>query len=130
MSTDSNLLELFPSDKTGGSRVCISCLGLYPSILMFDEEVCNSCNQEAIRKDSHACEAPCAEELWNAVKYDRNKLLDSSMWAVLPDSPLSDQSQIQFKQYRAALHRITVDFTDPSDVVWPQEPALVYKEEV
>ena len=37
----------------------------------------------------------------------RNKLLADSDWTVMPDSPLSDSKQTEWKTYRQALRDIT-----------------------
>jgi len=63
----------------------------------------------------------------------RNRLLSESDWTVMPDSPLSDSKQTEWKTYRQALRDITKtanpkvsDETlrlDPSSVTFPTKPS-------
>ena len=72
--------------------------------------------------------APPEEEArWREVRQQRNALLDEWRWAILPDSPLSDECQAAFGDYLAALHRVTLDHDQPDAVTWPDPPALTYR---
>jgi microcystin degradation protein MlrC len=63
-----------------------------------------------------------------AMRAKRDKLLNESAWAILPDTPLTATSQAAYTTYRAKLNRITADYWDtPSAAVWPTEPARVLK---
>ena len=61
----------------------------------------------------------------------RNRLLSESDWTVMPDSPLSDSKQIEWKTYRQALRDITKTANpkiselrlDLSSVTFPKEPS-------
>tara|TARA_R100000406_G_scaffold88386_1_gene73689 strand:- start:592 stop:798 length:207 start_codon:yes stop_codon:yes gene_type:complete len=55
-------------------------------------------------------------------RFERNYRLQMSDWAVLPDSPLSDEKIAEYKIYRQALRDLpanTSDFTNPT---YPIEP--------
>lgn len=79
-----------------------------------------------------AYEARQADDGWtgpqgDAVRFERNQRLDASMWVIIPGTPLTQECQDEFCQYREKLHRVTVDFSKPGDVVWPNQPALIYQ---
>lgn len=57
---------------------------------------------------------------WEQIKVQRDKLLQQCDWTVLPDSPVSNQSD--WLTYRQALRDIPQDFTTPEEVVWPTTP--------
>ena len=71
-----------------------------------------------------------SEELEALRKY-RNKLLDKSDWAVMPDGPLSDSKKTEWKTYRQELRDITKTanpklagmFLDVTSVKFPTEPS-------
>ena len=62
----------------------------------------------------------------DAARFERNQKLDASMWAIMPGTPLSQECQDAFTEYRQKLHRLTVDFETPGAIVWPDQPTLVY----
>lgn len=66
-------------------------------------------------------------ELAGSIKRERDRLVNATLWATADGSPLTDDCQAQFVAYRTALHRITLEFSDPSTVVWPSEPSLVFQ---
>ena len=61
----------------------------------------------------------------------RNEMLLGCDWTVMPDSPLSDSKQIEWKTYRQALRDITKTANpkiselrlDLSSVTFPKEPS-------
>ena len=59
------------------------------------------------------------DDLWAAVRVQRNALLAASDWTQLPDVPGATQSA--WTSYRQALRDIT-NQPDPSNVTWPTEP--------
>ncbi len=59
------------------------------------------------------------DDLWAAVRVQRNALLSASDWTQLPDVPGATQSA--WTSYRQALRDIT-NQPDPSNVTWPTEP--------
>lgn len=96
--------------------------------------VCDYDRVEAEREAAgEAFEARQADTSWrgpeaDAIRLERNRLLNLWEWTVRPGSPLSTDCQISFTNYFKKLHRITVDFANPSDVKWPSVPALQYAE--
>ena len=52
----------------------------------------------------------------------RNRLVNTSLWAVSRGSPLTEASQNEWEHYIADLHRV-----DPADPVWPQEPTKEFR---
>jgi len=61
------------------------------------------------------------ENAMNAIRAQRNKLIADSDWAVLPDSPFSDEEKEAWKEYRQVLR----DFPKKCDLknpVWPTPP--------
>lgn len=70
---------------------------------------------------------PWATDLGAALKVERNRRIDAARWAIDPaTSPLSPACQAAWIAYTCTLHRITLDFTGPTHVEWPDEPALEY----
>ena len=64
----------------------------------------------------------------------RNMLLINSDWTVMPDSPLSDSKQTEWKTYRQSLRDITKtaspkmrtdmsNMIDVKSVTWPTKPS-------
>jgi hypothetical protein len=70
--------------------------------------------------------AHALERAWNAIRMERNALLDFSRWTISPDSPLSVENQAEWLAYLKALNRLTVVFEAPGDVIWPDAPSMVY----
>ena len=72
------------------------------------------------------------EEL-NFLRQHRNKLLAESDWTVMPDSPLSESTQTEWKTYRQSLRDITktakpkmnssYSYLDMSSVTFPTKPS-------
>lgn len=79
-------------------------------------------NEDRQWRKSKEWSGPLGEQ----ARAERNRLLDTWRWTLLPDSPLSDPCKLQFRRYLAKLHRITVDHQWPSQVIWPALPALEY----
>lgn len=63
-----------------------------------------------------------AEAQWEAVRAERNKLIASTDWTQLPDSPLTNVQAAAWAEYRQALRDITTQ-ADPFNIVWPEQPA-------
>jgi len=61
-------------------------------------------------------------EIWRNVRNRREELLSKTDWAVLPDSQLSEEKKNEFLSYRQKLRNIPQEFSDPSQIIWPQEP--------
>jgi hypothetical protein len=63
-------------------------------------------------------------ELGTQTKNTRNRLLDASVWTVLPGTPLRNWQE--WADYRGKLNSLTIDFDSPGAVLWPEEPRKVY----
>jgi len=59
---------------------------------------------------------------WDSVRVERDELLKSTDWAILPDSPLTQTKKDEYIAYRADLRNIT-NQADPLNVIWPVKPA-------
>ena len=67
----------------------------------------------------------------NELRNVRNKMLSDSDWTVMPDSPLSDSKQAEWKTYRQALRDMTKTASpktqgamlDMSSVTFPTKPS-------
>lgn len=69
------------------------------------------------------------------LRNERNKMLNASDWTVMPDSPLAENKQAEWKIYRQALRDITKDAKpsllssanvptlDLSSVTFPTKPS-------
>ncbi len=62
------------------------------------------------------------EVKWDKVKETRNIILQNTLWIVSEDSPYSSDEILKWKKYRKKVSTITKAYTDPKDVVWPNEP--------
>ena len=70
------------------------------------------------------------EDLYGLVKIARNNLLSDCDWAIMPDSPLSEEQLTEAREYRQALRDIrdTIDLDvlqAAEDVVWPTKPSFL-----
>lgn len=57
---------------------------------------------------------------WDVVRRYRNFQLTQSDWTQLPDSPILNTEE--WITYRQELRDLTETFTNPDDVVFPDEP--------
>lgn len=57
-----------------------------------------------------------------SAKIERNMMLAASDWTVLPDSPLSESKQQEWKTYRQSLRDISDQEGYPENINWPVEP--------
>ncbi|MDO1559833.1 hypothetical protein Q0812_10385 [Brevundimonas sp. 2R-24] len=90
--------------------------------------VCSTCLRDAERAEIAAAEADAdAEADWSAVKVERNRRINEALWAVSPGSPLTQECQAAFAAMIGELHRVTIDFYTPADVVWPIIPELAFE---
>ena len=63
-----------------------------------------------------------AQELpWNIVRAERDILLAKCDYVMMADFPLEDKSD--WEAYRQELRDIPLDFDDPDDVEYPNEPS-------
>lgn len=59
---------------------------------------------------------------WFQILATRNELLQNSDWTMLPDVELTPELVAQMKTYRQQLRDITKTYTNPDDVVFPNNP--------
>jgi hypothetical protein len=59
---------------------------------------------------------------WNNIRSNKNALLAQTDWTQLPDVDLTPELVQAMKEYRQKLRDITKDYTNPDDVVFPQNP--------
>lgn len=59
-----------------------------------------------------------------AVRAQRDKLLVSTDWSILPDSPLDEPSQQAMRTYRQALRDVPQQAGFPGAIVWPKIPNI------
>ena len=57
------------------------------------------------------------------VREERDNLLNTSDWTVLPDSPLSDSKIAEWKTYRQALRDLPANTTDWANPTYPTSPS-------
>lgn len=65
------------------------------------------------------------DDLLEDVRKVRNRLLSSSDWTQLQDSPLSEDQKEEWQLYRMVLRDldfVATDISSVSDVVWPDKP--------
>jgi hypothetical protein len=60
-------------------------------------------------------------EKWKQIRMQRGRLLQSSDWTQLSDSPLTEEKKEEWQIYRQSLRDITTQ-TDPFDIIWPNKP--------
>ena len=60
----------------------------------------------------------------SAVREQRDQLLASTDWAVLPDSPLDESSKTAIKSYRQALRDVPQQAEFPNNISWPEMPEI------
>jgi hypothetical protein len=61
--------------------------------------------------------------LWSQLRLQRDSLLSASDWRVLPFSPLTQEQQQAWADYRSALRALPQLTQDPSSVAWPSPPS-------
>jgi hypothetical protein len=62
---------------------------------------------------------------WAQVRERRQQLLSACDWTQLADSHLSDEKKAAWSDYRQELRDIPEDFTDPTQVQWPDDPTTI-----
>lgn len=60
---------------------------------------------------------------WYKVRKERQKLLLSSDWTILPDSPVLNKEE--WLEYRQKLRDLTEYYENPWDVQWPNPPKVL-----
>lgn len=117
------------------SRICwpVELVDVRDTPDIDEDDICTNCLAGYDREQVAKAEAEAAAGVqgWDTdtgaeCRAERNRRLDACLWAVQPGSPLTPECQDEFCEYRKALNRVTVDFGIPADVVWPDQPTLVY----
>ena len=62
---------------------------------------------------------------WIAKRQERNLILQSTDWTVLPDAPLTDTEKIAWKAYRQKLRDLPQDYAKVENIKWPDVSLLV-----
>jgi hypothetical protein len=65
------------------------------------------------------------EDLWSAIRFQRDVRLSESDWTQFNDSPLSDSDKTAWATYRGALRNIpstNANVASVEDVAWPTKP--------
>ncbi len=62
------------------------------------------------------------ETEWPLVRAKRDRLLQQSDWAALPDVPLTTEKRAEWAVYRQALRDVTLQ-PDPFNITWPLQPS-------
>ena len=63
---------------------------------------------------------------WDAIRVQRNGLLNYWSWTVTRPNSLSDACRAAWEAWFKTMDRLTVDFSDPDAVVWPEAPTMEY----
>jgi hypothetical protein len=80
-------------------------------------------NDYKFNSKTEKLEPPSEEEtitkLWQDVRNKRNSLLSYSDWTTLPDAPIDKEL---WYEYRQKLRDMPNNFSDPREVIFPEEP--------
>ena len=90
----------------------------------------NALHFSAVRNDDGTIgliEDPVKVENWRQSRFrvlrdTRNTLLTKCDWTQVPDSQLTDEQKLAWRQYRQQLRDIPINTVDPDTVVWPTPP--------
>jgi len=93
--------------------------------------ICSACHISQQEQIQAAAAAAIATNLlpWDTdegyqVRAVRTRLQERWRWGVMPDSPLHAEAQARVMAFLKSLNTLTVTFTKPEDVVWPNEPVI------
>ena len=95
--------------------------------------LCHTCASGPFREEQAAQAAAARAQLdaWATdaaavVRVERDRRVNACLWTSDPSAPLTEDCRAAWADYRAQLHRLTLDFPGPAAVVWPMEPAMEY----
>ena len=94
---------------------------LSPVTVTYTEEAYAFAQAEAYQGQITVEDVP---ETADEIRAKRDKLLDATDWAVLPDSPLDEPSKTALKTYRQALRDVPQQVGFPNSVSWPNMPEI------
>jgi hypothetical protein len=97
-------------------------LGIYEkAIEVYENET------KKIQDELDAIEA--VRDYWQELRIIRDSKLGESDWSQMPDSPLSEEKKIEWREYRQELRDLPENITDPKPLVlnlddpaWPTNP--------
>lgn len=69
---------------------------------------------------------PWDTELGTHLKVERDRRVNASLWTTASGSPLTTECREAWRTWRTLMHRITLDFATPGEVIWPDEPPLTF----
>ncbi|WPZ30762.1 tail fiber assembly protein [Sulfitobacter sp. OXR-159] len=108
--------------------------GLIPeghSCIHREDDVANDLNADThrvsadgriIRKPMGVIEAQAYAAAMREVRSRRNRLLATSDWTQVPDSPHTAEQRQAWASYRQALRDLPENIEDFAEIVWPQPP--------
>ncbi|MDW6004719.1 tail fiber assembly protein [Vibrio mangrovi] len=67
-------------------------------------------------------QAAYQDERWSEIRRRRDLLIARTDWTQTIDSPVTDEKQKAFSAYRQILRDIPQTYSDPDEVVWPEQP--------
>lgn len=70
-------------------------------------------------------EAELIDAQWRMVRAERDRLLASTDYTDLPNTPISNECRTNFIAYRQSLRNITETHTDPYNIIWPTMPEYI-----
>lgn len=127
-------LEDFQNTRYGPNKPKSSCdccgIATVPFALVehadFGGFVCGHCITDKER--TLLAENPVAnmEEEWNLIKSQRNRILEQYAWTIQRGSPLNTACQKAFETLMKNLHKLTITYATPAEVIWPDIPTLEY----
>lgn len=88
------------------------------------EWACSDCYLASLPPPEPVVLPPWETEDANSVRAERTRLQNKWRWAVMPDTALNQAAQDRVMLFLKSLNRLTIDYTTPQDVVWPEEPVL------
>ena len=70
-------------------------------------------------------EAPTASQVASAVKMQRDQLLRTTDWTMVPGAPFTAEQVTAWGEYRQALRDITAQVDFPTTIAWPVPPVAL-----
>lgn len=67
---------------------------------------------------------PTTEQLANAARIERDRLLSACDWTSLPDAPLDAAARSDWTSYRQALRDVPAQIGFPDNFAWPSLPQV------
>lgn len=61
---------------------------------------------------------------WASIRSKRDRLISSTDWTQMTDTPLTAEQKSTFATYRQALRDLPQSTGDPDKIVWPEMPTI------